>query len=352
MGLSVELDASLPHRNQLVWGGDVYQDWGLERFANFRPTPDPKYSFAVPPSDRVMLTGFIRDEWRIVQPLALSAGLRYVGSNKLDPLVVTDVAAIWNITGRLYARGAFNEGYRPPSVEACCSAASNSAFGGNPNLLPERSRSAEGELNWVTLQDVGPISKLYLRVDYSFTQLRDVIESIGGQYYNRGNQDVHSVEFLGRLDLNDRSSFWLAYYYVQATDDRNGPLRYPANHILNAAFNLSLLKWLDVTSVFTAVGPREDPNRIADMPNNQATMNSITVDRLAPYYLLRAGLLVHDIPVAVVRDLELRIFADNLLDQRYYTADTQSDDKLNPNSYLRPGFSVFADLSYRIGGAR
>lgn len=352
LGLSVEFDATLPYRNQLVWGLDLYQDWGLERFKDFRPTPVEDYSLAVPPSERLVFTSFIRDEWRIVEPVALGAGVRYVGSDSLDPFVVSEVAAVWNITGRLYARGSFAEGFRAPSVEACCSLQGPSSFGGNPELLPETSRSVEGELNLVTLEDVGPISKLYMRADYSYSQLRNIIESIAGQYFNRGSQNVHSVEFLSRLELDNRSSFWLAYYYVSAVDERYGPIRYNANHILNAAFSIRLLRWLNLTSNLTAVGPREDPNRISDLPNDQASMSSVIVDRLDPYFLWRAGLLVHDVPVNVLRDFELRIFGDNLLDQHYYASDTGSDDKTNPISVLRPGWSVFADISYRIGGAR
>jgi len=351
IGIATELDAVLPARNNLIWGIDLYNDWGLEYFGDYRPTPAP-IEYAVPPSNRTTFNAFIRDEWRLVDPLALSGGLRYVGSDQYDPFLVGEAAAVWNITGALYARGAYAEGFRAPALEALYSIQGPGAFGGNPNLESESSRAVEGELNWVTLRDVGPFSKLYLRLDYSYTQLHDIVEQVSGQYFNRGQQDLHSVELLSRLDLTNGSSFRLAYYYIRAVDEQNGVLRIPANHILTASLSLRLLPWLDLTSVFTAVGPRESPGRVADLPGQQASMNSVVMHRLDEYYLLRAGLLVHDIPVNVVRDFELRVFGDNLLDQRYKIATLQGD-KNEGTPAPRPGWAIFADLTYRLptGGA-
>jgi outer membrane receptor protein involved in Fe transport len=250
----------------------------------------------------------------------------------------------------------YAEGFRPSYLEACCSTQSDDiqggSFGGNPNLDVERSRAVEGELNLVTLEDAGPIDKLYLRADYSYTQLSNIIEVRAGQYFSRGEQDVHSAEFLARLDFENRSTFSLAYYYLRAVDDRTGELRYPANHILNASLAYRILPWLTVSALLTAVGEREDLNRIPDLPNNQATMNAVVVRRLDSYYLLRAGLLVHDLPVNVLRDFELRIFGDNVLDQEYTTADPFFAEQLNPGETPAPRWSVFADLTYRLGASR
>ena len=57
---------------------------------------------------------------------------------------------------------------------------------------------------------------------------------------------------------------------------------------------------------------------------------------------------MHDVPVNVLRNFELRVFGDNLLNQRYFSSDTAFDDQFVPQPTLRPGWAVFGDLTFRL----
>jgi outer membrane receptor protein involved in Fe transport len=357
-GISSEIDAQLPAHNTLTMGLELYRLHGRIGSEQLAPIPSPAPYNLAPPVSRVIYTQFLEDEWRIVPDLALNGGLRYTGSDSFDPVVTSSAGAVWNITSRLYLRGSLGEGFRASGLDACCvrkHPSDAASFNGNPTLNPERSRALEGELNWITLQDVGPIDRLYVRLDYSYTTMSDVIKAVGGNYLNLGEQSVHSIEFLGRLSLLNRSSLYLSYYYVRPEDSSLGPIRFPANHIFSAAVDYRLLPWLALTSVFTLVGPREDLNRVADLPNNQATMNATYFERLDPYYLWRVGFVVQDLPLPVARNFELRFFVANLLNDPHPYAETDGgasvgSDKLSARSVENPGWTAFADLTYRIGG--
>ena len=59
---------------------------------------------------------------------------------------------------------------------------------------------AQAALNAVVLEDAGVLERVYLRADYAYTVLRDIIRNNGGQFVNSGERGIHSVEFLARAD--------------------------------------------------------------------------------------------------------------------------------------------------------
>lgn len=355
LGLSLELDAQLPAQNFLQYGVELSNDSGKTVSQQYVPVPTDGSYLVGGPLSHTTFTAFAQDEWRIVAPLSLNGGVRYTAHSEFGPVMTASAATVWNVTERVFLRGEYHEGFRPPGAEPCCGVKVPQdavTFAGNPDLVPESSRAYQAELNFVALEDVGPIKRLYLRTDYSYSELTNLVTFFYGYSVNLGDRRIHAGELLARLELRNQSSFTLGYSYLSSFDTVIGDVRYAANHILNASGTFRLLPWLDLSAVFTAIGPREDLNRGPDQARNQATMNSIYVERLEPDYLLRVGFLVRP-PVEILRGLELRVFADNIIDSETFYPNQDGtylgNDKIFTSTMPMPRWSVFADLTYHIG---
>lgn len=359
-GLSLELDAQLPANNVLQVGMELYNDSGKTESQQYKPVAIPPEGtggayLVGGPLSHTTFTAFAHDQWRIHPRLSLDVGTRYTAHSVFGPVVTTSGAVAWNVAGRLFLRGEYHEGFRPPGGEPCCGVKAPQdaiTFAGNPDLVPESSRALQAEVNFLTLEDVGPISRLYMRADYSYNVLSDLITFLYGFSVNLGDRRTHAVEVLARLDFRNRSTFTLGYAFLAPADTYVGAQRAAANHILNLSGTYRVFSWLDLSAVFTRVGAREDLNRGPDQARNQATMNSIYVERVDADYHLRAGLLVRP-PLEFLRGLELRVFADEIVDPETYYANQDGtflgNDKIFTSTMPMPRWSVFADITYRIG---
>lgn len=351
-GVHTELGAELPANNVLQYGLELYAEHGQIESQDILPVPNDLFVIGGPVHHTIFTT-YLQDQWRLHPRLSLDVGTRYTAHSQSGPIVTYSGAVAWNVAGRLYVRGEYNEGFRAPGVEQCCAVKHSGVdFSGDPNLLPESSRAVQGEVSWVGLEDVGPFSRLYLRADYSYNYSSDLIGLRYGYWTNFGERRTHAVEVLARLDFRNRSTLTLGYSFLAPADTYTGAVRYPSNQTINASGTIRLLPWLDVSAVFTRVGAREDLNRAPDLPRNQATMNSIFAQRLDADYHLRAGVLVRS-PFSLLRGLELRVFANNIIDvEGHYGSEdgmALGQDKIYPHAMPTESWSVFGDLTYRFG---
>ena len=205
VGFSVDGDASLPLRNRLLYGGDVFHEWVPSETVSI-PGIDPaklpigcplaqfnaatKAATFVPDcplpfingTDRTVAALYISDQFRPVSRLILDAGVRYqvgvgqrgykganIGGNGQ---LLGSVSLVWNFYPGHAPEGQLRQRLPRPGVQqhrlkrrARCSSAVTATCSTN------RARPFQGEWNARVLKNIGPIRALQLRADYAFTDL-------------------------------------------------------------------------------------------------------------------------------------------------------------------------------------
>lgn len=406
LGFSVDGDATLPLRNRLLFGGDVFHervsDTNLElsvenpaalpqncplaegsTVANRIFVPGCPLPFVFG-ADRTVLAFYISDQFRPISKLILDAGVRYQagfgkrgyrGGNAGDNgEILGSASVVYNFFSEMFLKANYASGFRPPVFNNSDSNGAAVQFAGNTRLENERSQAFQGEINARVLKNVGPIRALQLRVDYAFTYLTNLTVISGGSYTN-GRQDsisqsqllvqagllksdderskryIHSVEAAARLYAGD-GVFSLGYTYLHITTNDRGVLRSMPQHQFSLGWVQPIVRWLDVNGTFLLIGGYDDPNRLRSvstlLPDGSlatiANFSDITYDRLPPQAQLNFGLRA--------KFLKNRLWSSinfyNVLNQRAYYPDVFNDQaptlEVIPNP--APGWSFF----FQVGG--
>lgn len=305
---------------------------------------------------RTVGAAYVSNEWKATRRLALQPGVRVQFSDAYDTVALGSMALVWNLVDQVFLKLNYAEGFRPPEIQSTNVAASvsNISFQGNPNLKVERSRAAEAELNAVVLERAGAFERLYLRADYAYTLMSDLVRNAGGRFVNSGQRGIHSVEWLARADLKGGHEAWLGGHFLQAMDSKTGAVRNHANWVFMGGAQARLLgDGLQLSMLATWVGPQEDLNRAFDTEERLAgavdlrvsDAVDVEVNRIDPYLLLRLGL----------RSggwwddrLELSAFVYNALDATVQDPDFFFDDRVQSRPQPRPRWSGFGQASVRF----
>ena len=351
-GVNLDADYLLPENNHLVFGAEFFGDIMKGVYQGFPIDPfDPDNDamgeeLLVNPVNRYIGAVYASDEWRASEYVALNAGGRLQASNTYDPAVLLAGALVWNMFSDTFLKLNYTEGFRPPQFQAThvnSNVQSGVTFNANPDLDVERSRAFETEINTVLLEDTNVVDRWFFRADYSFTVLDDLIDNTPTGFENAGTRFIHSVEMLSRLTFANQHEISLAYYYVDAEDDAQGPIRSIANHIVNAHGRLQI-----VADVFhfaadlTLIGPREDANRQVGEPGEPGEVvevyaSDVVIDRLDPVWLVRAGFRAENI----ADRFAFSLFGYNIANQDYAVPDPFFDDRVATRPFPMPGWSVF-----------
>jgi iron complex outermembrane receptor protein len=352
-GLNLDADVVLPANNHLIFGGEAFADLTDGIFQEFQDDPgdpdniDTVTAAIINPADRYVSSVYVSDEWRASDVVALNAGTRLQMSDTYDPAVLASSALVWNMFDDTYLKLNYSEGLRPPELLAThvnSDIPSGLTFVGNPDLNVERSRAAEAEINAVVVEDTDPVDRWFVRADYSFTVIDDLIQNTSTGFANAGTRFIHSVEFLSRIDFEGDHELSTAYYFVDAADGDTGPLRNIANHIANVHGQVQLVpNLLHISADVTWVGPREDINREVREPDEPGQLvlvipSDVVIEELEPVTLLRAGIYVNDI----ADTFDIGVFGHNILDQEYAVPDEFFDDRVMTRPLFMPRWSVFA----------
>ena len=351
-GVNLDADYLLPQHNHLVFGAEFVADIMKGVYQGFQIDPfDPDNGamaeeLLVTPVNRYIGAVYASDEWRASEYVALNAGGRLQVSNTYDPAILVAGALVWNMFADTFLKLNYTEGFRPPQVQAThvnSNVQSGVTFNANPDLDVERSRAVETEINTVLLEDTNTVDRWFIRADYSFTVLNDLIDNTATGFENAGTRFIHSVEMLSRLTFVNQHELSLAYYFVDAEDDASGPIRSIANHIVNAHGRLQIVPGiLHFAADLTLVGPREDANRQVDSSGEPGAMinvfaHDLVIERLDPVWLLRAGFRAENI----ADRFAISLFGHNILDQDYAVPDPFFDDRVAMRPFPMPGWSVF-----------
>jgi len=391
VGFSIDGDASLPLRNRLLWGGDVFHELVPTTSVDFPGIDPARLPIACPlqsynattrtPSfaencplpfvfgtSRTVAALYISDQFRPVSRLILDAGVRYqlgVGQRGYQGALIGgngqllgSASLVWNFYQDMHLKANYANGFRPPVFNNTDSNGAAVQFGGNRNLSNEQSQAFQGEWNARLLKNIGPIRALQLRADYAYTELTSLIVLSTGSYSNRRSDSrtqsdpskryIHSVEASARMFAGEHV-LSLGYTFLHITTNDRGLLRSMPQHWFTLGWVLSLIPgWLETNGTLLAIGSYDDPNRVRGITladgSSIAQFSDLTFDRLPPQAILNLGLRAKFLKNRLWTSLNFY----NVLNQRYYYPDPFYD--LAPTEEISatpaPGWSFF----FQLGG--
>ncbi|MCA9519383.1 MAG: TonB-dependent receptor [Myxococcales bacterium] len=389
MGLNVDFDIRLPANFRILFGGEFFFEeinnadsrsfdpladqtatscnapYGY--FPNIDPLrPCSVHELIVLPTHRFIGAVFAVTEWRPARVLALQFGVRGQFSDSYNSTALFSGGAVWNIYRKMFLKVHYSEGFRPPDFQSTHinpDVLNQITFQRNPDLQVERSRAIESEFNAIFFENVGRIRQLYLRVDYSYTLMSDVINRPRGVFQNTGERALHSVEFLLRMTFKGDHEFWLGYYFFRGHDNKLGDIRNVPNHTIMAGFRVHLYKqYVELIASLVIHGGMEDLNKVdyplyepgATAPYNVQNVGGVEmnvanpvdkeVTKIKAVYMLNTGIRVKNI----WKDhLEFRIFVYNTINQSYSDADLSFDDRAFSRPFPKPRISFFTSATFR-----
>lgn len=366
VGLTIDGDASLPLRNRLLWGGDVFHEWAPEwtvRFPLSRPedlpiscplekpgTGAPVFQPGCPlpflfGTNRTVAAVYLSDTFRPVQSLTLDAGVRIqggfgkaqynfgnVGNNGT---ILGSASLVWNFYRDMHLKANYATGFRPPVFNNTDSNGAAVQFSGSHNLRNEKSQAIQGEWNAKLLRNIGPIRALQLRVDYAYTDLSGLIVISNGIYTNRrtdsngtdsgasfdSHRQIHTVESAARLYIGDHT-LSANYSFLHINTNDRGIMRSMPQHSFNLGWVLSVIPgWLEQNGTLLIVGSYDDPNRVRSTSladgTTIANFSDLAFDKLPPQAILNLGVRARFFKNRLWTSLNFY----NVLNQNYYYPD-------------------------------
>jgi len=294
---------------------------------------------------------YISDEWRLARPLTLQPGFRAQVSDSYDPVTLFSGALVWNIVDKLFLKLNYAEGFRPPSYDSTRIvdvAVSTLSYQSSDDIRVETSRAGEVELNAVLFENAGPLRRMYVRGDYAYTVLSDVIRNVGGQFGNSGQREIHSAEVFARVEFDGDHELWFGGHFIKAEDSVFGPVRNFPELAFTGGARARIAGPLELSGLAMWYGAQEDINRPAsavEFPTgsgfSQADASDVTVEYIEPTLTLRFGLRL----VELFDDrIDISAFVYNALDVRRQDPDFFFDDRVLSRPQPRPGWSAFGQI--------
>jgi len=404
-GVIIDADYELPQNVRLLYGAEAFYEWIPDTTTNSRQGPGIQsnvlspYDFGRTPLlcprepvpdadpadrqsqfvahcpltmifqvDRTVLGAYANPQWRPNRRLILDGGVRLQAapdalSGAPYPLqAIFSGAAVYELAKDWHLKLNYAEGFRPPVFNNTHSNGQSINIDGSRTLEVENSRSGQGELNARLYKGSRRLREINFRADYSYTKLENLIQLVGGRYYNTADRGIHSAEFLGKVFLKGGHRVELGYTWLKVATADIGYVRAMPEHWFNLSgvFNLISDK-LQATTTLKVLGAMEDPNRIIEFrtldPNppdgvvideNKIVSQpyELVLDRLPPSAELIVGLTWQD--AFGIDKLQGTVFAYNAFNNRRYQPDVfhNYEPRLEfpPNPY--PDFSFVSSLSY------
>lgn len=218
--------------------------------------------------DHKMWSLFVEDSWSPIQPLTITAGLRYDEHDTFGSQVSPRLYGVYALTDTWTLKGGVSTGYKTPNTTDLYDGITGfggqgtSPFAGNPDLEPETSVNSEIALYWNSMDGHN------FNVTYFNTQFEDKIasgegvdscEMTGGvrpcvnlgtygqlgydtyrQKINIDKVELQGVEIAGRYNISSTWSLQANYTWTDS-EQKSGPQKgQPLNDTAEHMGNISL----------------------------------------------------------------------------------------------------------------
>jgi iron complex outermembrane receptor protein len=383
VGGTVDSDFNLPFNIRILVGGEFFYEGLRDSNVTILSPSDPNVLPLVCPVDatgarvancprpyavdtgRYVAAGYVDAQWRPFPKLTLDGGVRIqkgFGDLPYDLVPLGSAAIVWNFLPDYHVKVNYASGFRAPVFQNTSVVEGGVSYGPNANLKTESSQSFQGELNARVLRNVRKVRELELRVDYSYSVLKDLIQIRQNVYLNTGDRAIHSVEGYAKLYLNGDHFLQASYTYLYQYASDVGVIRaLPSNWVvLGGSFNI-IKGLLDLNFNLKVFGAYQDPNRYPSGPGGgvvfgptlsapattTAQTSDLTFDRLTPVADLQLGFRLR-----FLKDkLQFSGQFYNVLNQHYFYPDNFYDLTPAVEMMANPApaaFSFFANVSYHF----
>lgn len=316
-----------------------------------------------PRVSRTRVGVYLQDLWEITHRLHLSLGGRFDKYSDFSAVFNPRVGFNWEFVDDYSVKFSYGTAYRAPTPGEM-DPDTSSKITGNPNLLPEQSKTLEAGL-------IGkPINNLRLEATYFRTMISNTIDVANSilpesssnlvtkQYVNQGSLFTQGVEFEGRYDFHGdyHGSYLLVNYVNQNAFISNAPL-----FIFNAPNSSTDSETFYINGLSPFV-PRNRVNLIGNwqlnrhwnswinlLYNGSVNRSStaiqglpVALPNIGSYELVNLSIRNHD-QLAKGFDVSLTLY--NLFDS--HPTDPATNQSF-PGDFTNSGRSFFGHLSYRF----
>lgn len=273
--------------------------------------------------DQEMYSLFIEDNWTPLDPLTITAGVRYDNHDLFGSHVSPRLYAVYALSPSWTLKGGVSTGYKTPKTTDLYDGITGfggqgtSPWAGNPDLEPETSVNSEVALYW-TSNAGHNFNVTYFQNDFkdkiersevsqSCTEtggarpcvnLGDFYTFLGtgviNQYVNVDEAEIQGVEFAGRYQILDNLALRGNYTWTdseQKSGARAGqPLTDTAEHMVNATLDW---QFTDKLNLFLQLEARSDRHRGLDAQGNDLTWKNYDVFHLGASYRVTEAITVN-----------------------------------------------------------
>ncbi|MEN9465012.1 MAG: exogenous ferric siderophore receptor, partial [Pseudomonadota bacterium] len=296
--------------------------------------------------DHNMWSVFAEDTWFIVQPFALTAGVRYDNHEVFGDAVSPRLYGVYNINHNWTVKGGVSTGFKTPNTTDLYEGVvgfggqGTMPFFGNPDLKPETSTSSELALYWqadaghgfnltlfqntfkdkISGQPCGPTTAYVCASTGDYATLNYANSS---KTVNIDEVQLQGAEVAGRLQLLDSLALRANYTYTDSEQKSGANEGQPYGNIAKHMAN-STLDWqmLDSFGLFLTVEYRDRRFRSWDAVADKALYYKA-------YEVLHLGFNYQ-----ILENLRLSGRINNLLDQDFTGFKPVFNDANNDGDYL------------------
>ncbi|MEP1448244.1 MAG: TonB-dependent receptor [Paraglaciecola sp.] len=309
---------------------------------------------------------FIEDNWTVIEPLTITAGVRYDNHDVFGSNVSPRLYSVYTLSGNWTIKGGVSTGFKTPQTTDLYDGITGfggqgtSPFAGNPDLQPETSVNGEIALYWS--DDVVGHN---FNITYFNTKFKDKIargdtiqsciatnnvrpcvnlgayDSLGyttySQKINIDKVDLQGVEVAGRIVVNQDWNVSANYTWTDS-EQKSGssagqPLTNTAEHMANLSTNWSITEKLNAYLQFEIRSDRyRDWDSVLDRALYYKSYNALN---LGARYKFTDSVSVN-----------LRV--NNLLDKDFTSYATDYVELVNDGQYLDDDNEVIFTDDYNI----
>jgi len=271
---------------------------------------------------------YLQDEWRLLDQIALTAGVRYDHYSDFGDTVNPRAGLVWSALDNLDLKLLYGQAFRAPSFIEMYNI-NTVTNAGNPDLKAERIET------WEASVAVRFSRALNLDLNYFYSAINDLITRDAtvtpSRYVNAGKAVTQGVE-LGLHGAFDLLQWKTSYAWQDPLDPDSGRrLADVPAHRATASLNYALTRYLNLHGDLHWTGPR--PRDTGD-----------TRPEMPDYTTMDLALTAHDF----LQGLELQLALFNLFDQRYSDPDTSGAAQKIPGDFPREGISAQANVLYKF----
>ncbi|MEM6640911.1 MAG: TonB-dependent receptor [Pseudomonadota bacterium] len=159
-------------------------------------------------------------EFKVVDGLTTTAGVRYDDHDRFGSETTLRVASAWALSDRVTVRASWGEGFKAPTIFQttffCCGATAP-----NADLEPETSAAFDAGVDWQSADGRYDLGATVFRQD---TENLINFDFLIGGYLNIDEVLSTGVELSGSVALTDTVRLSLDYAYIDAQDGNGDPL--------------------------------------------------------------------------------------------------------------------------------